>query len=231
MGQSPSTVLQIMLLVLVVLPGVTYQFLRERLRGPVPGERDLGERVLRAVAASVVLDTLYLVVAGPRLVGFAQHAGAGGWQAAARQPRLAGLLGLTLFVAVPALAAGGVTWWQRRLRPARYGSTPTAWDHLFRRSGPCFVRMRMRDGAWVGGWYGSRSYATSYPQPAEIYLESAWLMRPDGGFDRPVRDTAGLHIRAADTDVLELLHPPTAAPPPATTAAVVPAVRAGEEPR
>ncbi|MCX5144053.1 DUF6338 family protein [Streptomyces sp. NBC_00338] len=230
MGQSPSTVLQVMLLVLVVLPGVTYQFLRERLRGPVPGERDLGERVLRAVAASVVLDTLYLVAAGPQLVRFARYSGAGGWEAVARQPRPAGLLGLALFVVVPAAAAGGVTWWQRRLRPARYGSTPTAWDHLFRDAGPCFVRMRMRDGAWVGGWYGNNSYATSYPQPPEIHLESAWLMRADGSFVRPVRDSAGLHIRAADTDVLELLHRPAAAPPPGTTTTAVPAVRSGEEP-
>lgn len=229
MGQSPSTLLQIALLVLFVLPGVTYQFLRERWRGPVPGERDLGERVLRAVAASVVLDTLYLIAAGPQLVRFARHAGPAGREAVAQQPRSAGLLGLLLFIVVPAAAAGGVTWWQRRRRPARYHSTPTAWDHLFRRSGPCFVRMRLRDGAWVGGWYGSRSYATSYPQAPEIYLESAWLMKPDGSFVRPVRDSAGIHIRAADTDVLELLSPPAAAPPD-TPAPAVPAARTTEEP-
>ncbi|WNI28163.1 DUF6338 family protein [Streptomyces sp. ITFR-6] len=83
MGQSPSTPLQIAVLVLFVLPGVTYQFLRERWRGPVPGERDLGERVLRAVAASVVLDTLYLVAAGPRLVRFVRRTGAGAGEAVA----------------------------------------------------------------------------------------------------------------------------------------------------
>uniref|UniRef100_A0AAU2VJV0 DUF6338 family protein n=1 Tax=Streptomyces sp. NBC_00008 TaxID=2903610 RepID=A0AAU2VJV0_9ACTN len=229
MGQSPSTPLQIAMLLLFVLPGVTYQFLRERWRGPVPGERDLGERVLRAVAASVVLDTLYLVAAGPRLVRFARHTGAGAGGAVAQQPRTAGLLALVLFVVVPAAAAGGVTWWQRRRRPARYRSTPTAWDHLFRRSGPCFVRMRLRDGAWVGGWYGGRSYATSYPQAPEIYLETAWLMNPDGSFVRPVRDSAGIHIRAADTDVLELLDPLPATPPD-PPAAALPAARTTEEP-
>ncbi|MET9800433.1 DUF6338 family protein [Streptomyces sp. NPDC006368] len=71
-GQAPSTVLQVALLVLVVLPGVTYQFLRERWRGPVPGQRDQAERVLRAATASVVLDTLYLVVAGPQLLRLAR---------------------------------------------------------------------------------------------------------------------------------------------------------------
>lgn len=62
--QPPATVVQLALLVLLVLPGITYQFVRERRRGPVPGERDLGERVLRAIVASIALDALYVVVAG-----------------------------------------------------------------------------------------------------------------------------------------------------------------------
>lgn len=64
--QAPATVVQLALLVLLVLPGITYQFVRERRRGPVPGERDLGERVLRAIVASIALDALYVVVAGRR---------------------------------------------------------------------------------------------------------------------------------------------------------------------
>ncbi|MEV0799721.1 DUF6338 family protein [Kribbella sp. NPDC050281] len=44
---TPSTVLQVALLALFVLPGITYQFLRERWRGPVPFTRD-PKAVLRA---------------------------------------------------------------------------------------------------------------------------------------------------------------------------------------
>lgn len=62
--QAPATAVQLALLVLLVLPGTTYQFVRERRRGPVPGERDLGERVLRAIVASIALDALYVVAAG-----------------------------------------------------------------------------------------------------------------------------------------------------------------------
>ncbi|OLF10161.1 hypothetical protein BLA60_17090 [Actinophytocola xinjiangensis] len=208
MGQAPSTVLQLGMLALVVLPGITYQFLRERWRGPVPGERDLGERVLRSIAASILLDTLYLVVAGPALVRLAREIGARGWDGITDQARLVGLLGLLLFIVVPAGAAGGVTWWQRRgRRAARYRGTPTAWDSMFRDSGSCFVRVRLRDGAWAGGWYGTRSFATSYPQPAEIYLQTAWIMDRDGRFVRPIAHSGGLHVRASDVDVLELVLP------------------------
>jgi hypothetical protein len=79
LGQAPTTVLQLGLLVLVVLPGITYQFLRERWRGPVPGERDLGERVLRSLVASMLLDALYLIVAGPALARLAKRSLAKGW--------------------------------------------------------------------------------------------------------------------------------------------------------
>jgi Family of unknown function (DUF6338) len=214
MAQAPSTVLQVALLVLLVLPGITYQFLRERWRGPVPGERDLSERVLRAVAASVVLDSVYLVVAGPQLLRLVRGSRPPRWNGIAEDPRAAGLVGLALFVVVPAALAHGVTWWQRRRAVTRYRGTPTAWDQMFRASGSCFVRMRLRGGSWVGGWYGSESYATSYPQPPELFLQSAWVMRPDGSFDRPIEGSAGLHVRGSEIDVLELLRPPAPAPAP-----------------
>jgi hypothetical protein len=215
LGQAPTTVLQLGLLVLVVLPGITYQFLRERWRGPVPGERDLGERVLRSLVASMLLDALYLIVAGPALAPLANRTVAKGWDGVVEQAQLLGLLGLLLFLVVPAVAAGTVTWWQRRrLRGARYRSTPTAWDRMFQNRGSCFVRMRLKDGAWAGGWYGSQSYATSYPQPAELFLQTAWIMDPDGSFVRPIERSAGMHVRATDVDLLELLLPPEPTEPP-----------------
>lgn len=208
MGQAPSTVIQAMLLVLFVLPGITYQFLRERMRGPVAGERNLGERVLRAVVASILLDSLYAIVAGPTLVRLVRGSISTGWDSVVQQSRLVGLLGLVLFIIVPAMAAGVVSVWQRRRLPARYQATPSAWDYMFRHRGSCFVRMRLKDGTWVGGWYGSGSYATSYPEAKEIFLESAWRMNPDGSFASRITQSAGLHVRAADADVIELLQPP-----------------------
>ncbi|MYW02406.1 DUF6338 family protein [Streptomyces sp. SID3343] len=210
MGQSPTTVSQVALLICCVLPGVTHQFVRERLRGPIPGERDLAERVLRALVASLVLDAMYLLVAGPLIVRVVRGPGADRWDGLVRQPRAVALAGLILFVLVPVAAAVALTWWERRHRDAaRYHDTPTAWDRMFRNQGSCFVRMRMRDGAWVGGWYGSRSYATAYPQPQEVFLESAWLMNADGSFVRRIAGSIGLHVRAGEVDVVELLSPGT----------------------
>ena len=68
MPHAPTTVAQVVIVLILVLPGVTYQFVRERARGLAPGHRDLGERVLRAVTAGIVLDTVYVLLAGPWLV-------------------------------------------------------------------------------------------------------------------------------------------------------------------
>lgn len=211
MGGAPSTVLQIVLAIVVVLPGVTYQFLRERWRGPVPGQRELGERVLRAVTASVVLDAMYVIVAGPQLLSLARGGGTRGWGGLAQEPRLTGLLALLLFIAVPAAAAAGVSVRERRRLRARFHGTPTAWDHAFRDREPCFVRVRLKNGGWAGGWFGARSFASSYPHPGEIFLQSAWRLNQDGSFAARSQQTAGLYIRCEDIALLELLDPPSPA--------------------
>ncbi|MEU0191158.1 DUF6338 family protein [Streptomyces afghaniensis] len=67
-----------------------------------------------------------------------------------------------------------------------------------------------RTRTWVGGWYGETSFATSYPQPAELYLQSSYRMSADGSFLARVEATDGLYLRAEDVDVIELLAPPRA---------------------
>jgi hypothetical protein len=54
---------------------------------------------------------------------------------------------------------------------ARYEPVPTGWDALFKDLGSCYVRMRLKSGLWVGGWWGGGSHASSYPQEADMYLE------------------------------------------------------------
>ncbi|WBB79549.1 DUF6338 family protein [Micromonospora sp. WMMD882] len=212
--QAPSTVMQVALLILLVLPGATYQFLRERWRGPVAGERVLGERLLRAVVASIVLDAAYLLAAGPHLVRLARGAGPGDWTGLLERPRLVGAVTALLFLVVPAAMAASVSWWESRRRRASYRPVPTAWDHAFHDRESCFVRVRLTDGNWAGGWYGASSYASSFPHPAELFLESAWTVDRDGRFGTRVDGTGGLLLRADDFDVLEFLVPPVAGADP-----------------
>jgi hypothetical protein len=202
----PSTVQELAILLLTALPGLVYLAVRERLLGPRPPEQELGSRILRAVAVSVVLDSLYMMALGPQLARLLSNK-AGAFADVVRQPRVAGLAALALIVAVPAAVAVGEAAVLRRRRKARHDETPTAWDALFLRRGSCFIRVRLKSGIWVGGWYGRGSNASAYPQPADLYLESQRRMNPDGTFGQKVPGTGGVYIRASDVEVLEVLEP------------------------
>ncbi|MFJ3583425.1 DUF6338 family protein [Streptomyces sp. NPDC090127] len=206
----PGTVQQLTILLVLVLPGVVYQAVREHLRGAVAAEQEPQNRIIRAIAAGALLDAVYAVAAGPWLVRLLAGQGKGPVAGVLAHPREAGLAALLLVVLVPA----GIAWTEARLdrrrRRARYEPTPTAWDALFRDRGSCFVRARLKNGLWVGGWLGSRSAVSAYPQPGDVYLQAQYRMGADGRFLGRVPDTGGVYLRAADIDVLEVLLPPAA---------------------
>ncbi|GAA0424021.1 hypothetical protein Acor_44790 [Acrocarpospora corrugata] len=204
---TPSTVEQLAIVVLLVLPGTTYLFARERLLGVREAEQDTGNRFLRAIGVGVLLDTLYLIAAGPGLVALLRGRGATPLAGLTEQPRAAGLWLLLLIIVAPTLLAWAEARWVRRRRPARHDRTPTAWDALFQNRGPCFVRIRLKNGGWAGGWYGSRSRASAYPQPGDLFLESQYRMKPDGSFGPRIPGTGGLYVKTADIDLLEILEP------------------------
>ncbi|MFF8032709.1 DUF6338 family protein [Streptomyces sp. NPDC016626] len=208
--QPPSTTGQLLAIVLLVLPGLTYQFLRERWRGPVAAQAEIGERVLRAITAGVALNGLYAVLAGPGLVGAWRRVERSGLSTlAAENPRAVGLWALLLFLGVPAAAAAAVSYRERRRSRSVYRPVPTAWDYAFGTGavgGPRFVRARLKDGTWVGGWFGTRSYVSSHPQEADLYLQASYRMGADGSFVSRVEHTAGIYLRMADVDVVEMVN-------------------------
>jgi hypothetical protein len=67
----PSTIQQLAILLLFVVPGSVYQAVLDRFRGPLAAEQDASNRVLRAIAASAVFDSLYVIAIGPHLIGLA----------------------------------------------------------------------------------------------------------------------------------------------------------------
>ncbi|WP_327634547.1 DUF6338 family protein [Kribbella sp. NBC_00482] len=206
MGQAPSTLLQLAIIVSFVLPGIVYQYVREIRLGPKPGERDIGERVLRALTASIVLNALYLTVAGPSPVKWLfGEKPAWGRDLILNNLRQIGLFALLFFVIVPAIAAVGTAWLIRRRQPARYDAVPTAWDSAFVRRSPCFVRARLKDGLWIGGWYGSESYASGFPHQADLFLQSAWQLDGSGHFEKKTEATGGMLIQASSIAMLEFL--------------------------
>lgn len=204
----PSTGTGLLIALLFLVPGSVYQFARSRLRGPAPDDASATNRILRALAVSAMLDTLYAVAVGPHLVRLVRGALAppyfGFWFGHTRE---FGLWALLLLFLVPAALAGldhlrlRVGWTPR----LTYDPTPRAWDFAFREIEPTYVRVLTTDGTWLGGWYGLDSFVSSYPEPREIFIETAHLMNADGSFGGEQAGSGGLYVRCDDIRSVEFV--------------------------
>jgi hypothetical protein len=202
---------QALTIVILVIPGFVYQGVRTRFRGPTPEDRELGVRVLRALAVSALLALVYAVVLGPAVKDWVLHP-----QKPLENIRGVALLVLMLVFVVPTVAAVGLhvraiskLYPELPLREKFqvYDPTPTAWDYASSRVGPGYVRVLTKDGIWMGGYAGPQSFFTSYPESREIFVEQAWVLSDDGEFEAAMDGTAGQWIRCDDAPLVQFLLP------------------------
>ncbi|MDC2889496.1 DUF6338 family protein [Psychrosphaera algicola] len=82
--------------------------------------------------------------------------------------------------------------------------TGKPWDYVFSKREPYWVKVTLKDGKILGGLYSSKSFASSNPEPEQIYLEQTWVLDKDGAFERAKNDTAGILILSAEISHVEL---------------------------
>jgi hypothetical protein len=196
---------QALILLFLLLPGFVFLWTFERMAGPV-GARGT-DRLVRAVAWSALIDalgSLWLYSFGLRIAG-------------GDTPRPFVLWATSIvFVLVAPVVLGvllgigrrqGVS---RRLteslgRFAPLDPTPTAWDFALSGDEPRFVRVRLKDGTLVGGFFGSRSYASSYPEAQDIFIEKAWEIDGLGEFTEPIEGSAGIFVPGTSIETLDVV--------------------------
>lgn len=112
---------------------------------------------------------------------------------------LAILFGGPLLLVVGLAAFRRAKWVQRWLpHPTEY-----AWDFVFDQKTPWWVIASLDDGTRIGGLYGPKSFAASGVEKGGLYLEQAWVLNSDGGFDRERERTGGYLISADAIKTLE----------------------------
>lgn len=193
---------QILAIVFFLIPGLNATWIIERLAGRTPISST--ERLLRAVGLSVLIYT----IASPWLVRLAHRA-------AAHRPLwpFEPVIGFALLVFVaPVLLGLGWTrirrnvWSRgiaRRLTPI--DPSPTPWDYVFSRDEALMIRLRLRGGELIGGFFGPDSTASFYPERQDIYVEQVWQLADDGTFLEPLEESRGILVRRDDVEVVELL--------------------------
>lgn len=198
---QPAT--QIAAAILFLVPGLNATWTIERLSGP---SRLKGtERLLRALSLSVLiylLASFWLLRVATRAID--DHLWV--WE-----PIIGGFV--ILFVAPVGLAviveflrrSGIVRGVLRRV--TTIDPTPRAWDFAFQEGGPFFVRLKLRDGEMVAGFFGEGSFASAYPEQGDLFLEEAWRVDENGAFIERAPGTAGMMVPQDSIELVELLQP------------------------
>ena len=81
---------------------------------------------------------------------------------------------------------------------------PTAWDYFFDLGERAFVLVHLNSGALIGGYYGPRSYAGSFPSDGDLYLEVVYEVTVQGTFANPIDDSRGVLLRREQYSYVEL---------------------------
>lgn len=127
------------------------------------------------------------------------------------------LLWIAVLLVGPLLWPLLIRWIVRNTKLVRHLQLPypSAWDYYFDKRHPAFALVHLKNGKMIGGYYGNESYATSFPNNGDIYLEAVYKVGEDGTFGAAVDDTDGVIIRREEYYYIELFKIPQ--PSPQTT--------------
>lgn len=220
----PTNAFGVLALVVLVLPGIVWVSVRTAVRGRRANDADVAGRVLQALVISVALDAAYLLALGPAAAARVAAAAPGAPGASGVRTTAAAVL--VLGVAVPAALAYLFhgepalrrvhdrlpAWLRVPRRTTAQQSTPTAWDQAAPYLAGRWIRIRLAEGKWIGGWYGNGSYLSTYPEPHDLYVSDQHEVAADGTIGDQVPHNAGFWVALKDGDVVEWISPPPAPP-------------------
>lgn len=92
----------------------------------------------------------------------------------------------------------------RFLRGRMLHPTPTGWDYFFDKGQSCWILFHLKSGTKLGGLYGENSFASSFPNEQEVYVQEIWRVDELGRFVEKVQGTAGTVIKRDDCKLIEL---------------------------
>jgi hypothetical protein len=81
----------------------------------------------------------------------------------------------------------------------------TAWDDFFgRQRTECWLQVELTDGRVVGGRFGHKSFASSWPDPGHLFMEEVWRVDEEGYFSEPLAGSAGMLLRPSDYKLIRV---------------------------
>jgi hypothetical protein len=210
----PETGTALLILVGFVLPGFVTVLIKERLHD-TPATKTEFDRLLQVAYYSV---WSYLLVAAFALVfdirGDEVQAF---FEGRVHDPALLILLTAGAILVPSCVVAGVSIMWsdsdlvnrgKGKIGLNIHHQTPTAWDHFFDERRAVMVRVVLKDGRLIGGFYGNKSFAAYAKDGGDLYLEKHWQLDPaTGWFVREAPATVGVWISSAEVVEVEFYTP------------------------
>ena len=82
---------------------------------------------------------------------------------------------------------------------------PKAWDYVFERKESYWVVIYLTDGTKIGGMYDTDSFASSYPEEEQIYIQEVWDINEHNKFIKKRNGSCGALISAKDIKTIEFI--------------------------
>lgn len=81
--------------------------------------------------------------------------------------------------------------------------TPRGWDYFVKNNGTFFVIFHLKGNKKIGGYFGQKSFASTFPQEPEIFVEILYHLDDECTFTNEVPGTAGGVFRGAEWEWIE----------------------------
>ena len=213
---APATGTAILILGAFVLPGFVTLLFRERTYA-VRSEDSPFERLLTALYYSALIYVIALV-AGWALGTGLDNGDLVDFYEGRKHLGEYLLAGLVVAVILPAaISEAGRRWaGSTKLRPRVLAalridpghSTRSSWNEMFSRKGTAMIRVALKDGRVIGGYYGPGSLSSYSEHDQDLLISQRWVLDEDGWFVEPAPGTLGVWIPKENIASVELSEAP-----------------------
>ena len=77
------------------------------------------------------------------------------------------------------------------------------WDYVFGKREVYWVIIYLTDGTKFGGMYDTQSFASSYPEEEQIYIQKVWEIGENNKFLAPINRSKGVLVSKKDIKAVE----------------------------
>ncbi|MFQ5675437.1 MAG: DUF6338 family protein, partial [bacterium] len=77
------------------------------------------------------------------------------------------------------------------------------WDYVFSKRKSYWVIIHLKSGRQIGGQFGKKSFASSFPAEEQIFLQEVWELDEEEKFIKPIERSGGIIVLSDEILAIE----------------------------